>query len=90
MRKIEHLYFLFGSYFNFLLLVEVRLAGSRENREEKWGFFILFLFFGFLKFFLQRLISAFRLYIFYLLHYILVMVVVVCIRTYRGFANNLF
>ena len=59
MRKIECLYLLFGSYFSFLLLVEVRLAGCRENREEKWGFFIVFLFFGFLKFFLQRLISDF-------------------------------
>ena len=53
-------------------------------------YFILFLFFGFLKFFLQRLISAFRLYIFYLVHYILVMVVVVCIRAYKGSAYNLF
>ena len=59
MRKIECLYLLFGSYFSFLLLVEVRLAGCRENREEKWGFFIVFLFVGFLKFFLQRLISDF-------------------------------
>ena len=45
------------------------VGGCRENREEKRGFFI-YLFFGFLKFFLQRLIFAFHLYIFYLLHYI--------------------